>query len=119
VSAPAALTLLLFATTSLSQPQEPTAPNERAERGAQLSVQVLDEDGKPVSSTVCLRGESELDTCSSTDGLGIATFFRLGAGSYRVIVFRASQQICTDQITISDRPCGRITVPCGPGPLAT
>jgi len=102
VSALAALTLLLFATTSLSQPQEPTAPNERAERGAQLSVQILDEDGKPVSSTVCLRAEGELDTCSSTDRLGIATFFHLGSGSYRVIVFRASQQICTDQITISD-----------------
>jgi len=102
VRALAALTLLLFATTCLSQPQEPAAPNERAERGAQLSVQILDEDGKPVSSTVCLRGEGELDTCSSTDRLGIATFFRLGAGSYRVIVFRASQQICTDQITISD-----------------
>ena len=96
------LQLLFFGGTSLSQPQEPTAPNERAERSAQLSVQVLDEDGKPVPSTVCLRGEGELDTCSSTDRLGIATFFRLGAGTYRVIVFRASQQICTDQITISD-----------------
>ena len=96
------LQLLFFAGTSLSQPQEPTVPNERAERGAQLSVEVLEEDGNPVSGRVCLRGEGELDTCSSTDRLGIATFFRLGPGSYRVIVFRAAQQVWADQITISD-----------------
>ncbi len=98
-----ALQLLLFAGTSLSQPQEPATANERAERGAQLTLQLLGEDGNPVSLKVCLRGEDERETCSPTDRLGTVTFFRLGLNSYIVIVFRGSQQVWADQITISHR----------------
>jgi len=98
-----ALEPFLFARTSLSQPQESAIANERVERTAQLTVRLLGEDGQPVSSNVCLRAEDGWETCSATDRLGAVTFFRLAPNSYVVIVFRGSQQVWADQITISDR----------------
>jgi hypothetical protein len=47
-----ALGLLLLPSTSLSQAREPAAANQRAERGVQLTIQVLGEDGNPVSIQV-------------------------------------------------------------------
>jgi hypothetical protein len=96
------LELLLLATASVSQPQE-SAPNERTDRGAQLTLQILGEGGSTVFCRVCLRGEDERETCSPTDRIGTVTFFRLTPGSYNVIVFKGSQQIWTDQTMIPDR----------------
>lgn len=88
---------------SLSQPQEPATADERAEGNAELTIQVLDEDGNPVSGKVCLRGEDKRETCSFTDRLGIVSFLHLGTESYTVIVFRDSQQVWADEIAVSNR----------------
>ena len=97
-----ALELLLLPSTSLSQAQEPVAANQRAERGVQLTIQVLGEDGNPVSIQVCLRGENAREICSTSDRLGTVTFFRLVPDSYIVLVFRASLQVWADQVEISN-----------------
>jgi len=97
-----ALELLLLPSTSLSQAQEPVAANQRAERGVQLTIQVLGEDGNPVSIQVCLRGEKAREICSTSDRLGTVTFFRLVPDSYIVLVFRASLQVWADQVEISN-----------------
>jgi len=97
------LELLLFANISQSQAQDPAAPNDRGERGAQLTIQVLGRAGEPVVGKACLRGEDEKETCSPLDRLGTATFFNLGNTSYFVIVLKDQKQIWADQITISER----------------
>jgi hypothetical protein len=97
-----ALELLLLPSTSLSQAHEPGAANQRDERGGQLTIQVLGEDGNPVSIQVCLRGENAREICSTSDRLGTVTFFRLVPDSYIVLVFRASLQVWADQVDISN-----------------
>jgi len=97
-----ALELLLLPSTSLSQAQESAAANQRDERGGQLTIQVLGEDGNPVSIQVCLRGENAREICSTSDRLGTVTFFRLVPDSYIVLVFRASLQVWADQVDISN-----------------
>ena len=97
-----ALELLLLPSTSLSQAQEPAAANQRDERRGQLTIQVLGEDGNPVSIQVCLRGENAREVCSTSDRLGTVTFFRLVPDLYIVLVFRASLQVWADQVNISN-----------------
>ena len=98
-----ALELFLFVSASLSQTQESTTANERLECGAQLTVRLLGGDGQPMSGIVCLRGEDGRETCSAADHLGTVAFFRLAPDAYVAIVFRGSQQLWADHITIADR----------------